>query len=296
MKRLFLFALGCAVLASAMKAQDRPDLLWVAGEAVYTKWNLDEATAIEAETSNDKVFTGTVYLEADKDFKFLTTYTFGNMEYRAAEANATPDADGVVKLVYTNEGDDNKIRVSESANYLITVNTGTLEAKIVKSAYQETQIKYASLFMVGSALESGYEVDKGLAMVQNPVQPYVFTAKADMKAGDFKIATCLKGAGSFDPKYWLLSDPDNEGKIIPNNTEDTKWTVSKAGTYDVTVNLLENTINITKEGEPSLCVPVAGVIAGVPEYYGLDGVAVAAPAKGQIVIRIMNGTADKIRF
>ena len=181
----FTVAAICAFSAAvSASAQNRTDLLWVIGDATPYGWSCDDATAIVA-PSDSKVYTGTMYLEAGKDFKFLTKYDFGNMEYRAEDANATPGADGKVKLVYTAADPDNKIHVTESANYLITVDTEALEATIVKSDYQESQVRYASLFIVGSVLTTGYAVDEGLVMVQDAQSPMTYAA-ADADLGDRK--------------------------------------------------------------------------------------------------------------
>ncbi len=88
----FTVAAICAFSAAvSASAQNRTDLLWVIGDATPYGWSCDDATAIVA-PSDSKVYTGTMYLEAGKDFKFLTKYDFGNMEYRAEDANATPGA------------------------------------------------------------------------------------------------------------------------------------------------------------------------------------------------------------
>ena len=73
MKIFTKLTIGAIMLAGAstMNAQNRQDLLFLAGDALSYGWSLDDATALVATAENDKVYTGTVYLEADKDFKFL---------------------------------------------------------------------------------------------------------------------------------------------------------------------------------------------------------------------------------
>lgn len=287
----------CAVSFSSVSAQDRADLLWVIGDATPYGWSCDDATALEATADNAKIFTGTMYLEADKDFKFLTKYDFGNMEYRAASENATPGADGKVALVLSDSDPDNKIHVTESANYLITIDTEALEATIVKSEYQATQIRYASLFIVGSVLPTGYAVDNGLALPQSVEKPYEFYAEnISLLEGDFKIATALKGSGTWDAKYWYFRDMDDASKIVLGAEGDNQWHIEAAGSYNVKVNLVDNTISI---------VPFTDAIEEIETdtentpaaYYSVDGRRVLNPAAGSLVIRVAaDGTATKIRF
>ncbi len=294
----FTVAAICAFSAAvSASAQNRTDLLWVIGDATPYGWSCDDATAIVA-PSDSKVYTGTMYLEAGKDFKFLTKYDFGNMEYHAEDANATPGADGKVKLVYTAADPDNKIHVTESANYLITVDTEALEATIVKSDYQESQVRYASLFIVGSVLTTGYAVDEGLVMIQDAQSPMTYAADAaELGEGSFKIATALKGAGTWNPQYWYFRDVDDASKMVLNAEGDNQWSVEKAGKYNVKANLLTNTLNIEDATSSGIDAVVSRPADGPATYYTIDGRKIANPASGSLVIKIAaDGTATKVRF
>lgn len=287
----------CVASASSVSAQSRTDLLWVIGDATPYGWSCDEATAIVA-PADSKVYTGTMYLEADKDFKFLTKYDFGNMEYRAEEANATPDADGKVKLVFSDSDPDNKIHVTESGNYLITVDTEALEATIVKSAYQDEHVRFASLFIVGSVLPTAYSVDEGLVMVQDAQAPMTYAVNAaELGEGIFKIATALKGAGSWNPQYWYFRDVDDASKMVLNAEGDNQWPIDKAAKYDVKANLLTNTLTITETTGSGIEDVVSETVDGPVTYYSIDGRKVANPVAGTLVIKVdADGTASKIRF
>lgn len=296
--KLTIAAACVAACASTTNAQGRGDLLWIAGDGVNSGWSLDDATAIATLADNDKVYSGTVYLNADKDFKFLTTYDFGNAEWRPVDANAVPGADGVVKMALcTGDDADNKIHVTESGNYLITLNAETGEATIVKSVYQETEIPYASMFIVGDALETGYSVDNGLTMIQNPQKPYEFTAaKADLKAGEFKIATIMKGAGTWNAKYWYTRDVTDSSKMVINAEGDNKWAIEDAGEYDVTANIVANTLAIEKSGDSGIG-EITAEKAEIVGYYDFAGRRVVNPVSGSMVIAVdANGQATKVIF
>lgn len=292
-------AAACVASAANVSAQGRTDMLWVLGDATPYGWSTDDATAILATANDPKVYSGTMYLEADKNFKFLTTYDFGNMEYRAATADATPDADGKVSLVLSDSGDDFQIHVAESANYLITVDTEALEATIVKSAYQDTQVRWASIFMVGSALESGWSVDQGMALAQNPAMPCEFSiTNAPMLEGTFKIATALKGSGTWNNAFWYFCDPADPSKMVLNADGDHQWSIPAAGKYDVKANLATNAISITASSQSGVAGVEADLNADGPvAYYTIDGRKVATPAAGSLVIKVSaDGTATKVRF
>ena len=289
-------ALGAAIMAGAvtMNAQNRQDLLWMAGDALSYGWDLDKATALVATPDNAKVYTGTIHLEAGKDFKFLTTYDYGNPEIHPVDANATPDADGKVALMA--DGDDNKIHVAETANYFITVDTEAMEATIVKSEYQTTAIPFCALFMVGSTFESNYDCNQGHILYQDKSRPYVFSVKDQpMLKGIFKINWAIKGAGTWNKDYWYFRDSDDATKMVLAADGDNQWEVTEGGDYDVTADILSNTISIATS-QAGVETIEAATEAGETVYYNLQGVRLSAPAEGEIVIRVAAGKATKMIF
>lgn len=292
------FAAMAITASFTASAQDRADLLFIVGDATPGGWSLDDATALVS-NNDPNVYQGTLYLTADKEFKFLTTYDWGNNEYHPSEgAKVLPGEDGIVKIALN--GDDNKITVAESANYLVTVNLNTLEASITKSVYQDTEIKYASLFAVGDALPTTWDVNKGLVLYQNPETPYVYSrAGFELSTGVFKIATCLKGAGTWAAKYWYFADVNDPAKMALGQDGDNKWNVAEVGTYDLTANTLTNDIELKKVGDNGTLANLTlnGVASAAATYYDLQGARVLNPAKGQIVVRVdANGKASKVRF
>lgn len=275
------------LVLAACTVSAKADNLWLIGEALQYGWSTDDATALLSDPTDNTVFTGTIYLEGGKDFKFMTTTEFDNDEYGAA-----PDAtivDGSVKIAKgTNDTGYSKLQVTESANYYITVNTTDLTATIVKSAYQDSKITLSSLFIVGSAAPEGWDVMKGSPMYQSKEAPYAFEAKSlEMKEGTFKIAAVLKGASSWDAKYWYFRNADNANKITLGQDGDLQWSITEAETYDIAVNLKDESISINR---------VSSVISGITEiigndentetiYYSLTGVRVDRPQKGIYIVR-----------
>lgn len=269
------------LVSSAVVAQ--AGNLWVVGDATPSKWSLDDATAIVSRPES-QVYTGTLYLTANKDFKFLTTTDFGNEEIGAA-AGATL-TDGKIQLAKgTNDEGYGKIQVPEDGNYYMSVDLDTMEAEIVKSEYQDTHINLCSLFMVGSATPGEWSVDAGTPLYQSINTPYVYSSTVALKAGTFKIATVIKGGGSFDAKYFYFKDANDANKMVLGQTDpnDSQWSIEEDGTYTVAANTLTNSISIKKEINSGVAAIATDNAPAV--YYTLDGVKVNNPAKGLYIVK-----------
>lgn len=257
--------------------------LFVAGDGALYGWNLNDAQALLSTPGNENIYTGTLYLKGGQDIKFLTTYDWGGTEYGAA-----PDAsfsDGHVNLASgQNDEGYGKIQVADDGNYLITVDTEALSATIVKSVYQETQVVYSALFMVGSATPGDWSVDNGTPMYQNPESPCEFRAlNIDLKEGTFKIANTLKGAGSWEGQYWYFRAADNADAMALNQDGDLQWSIDAAGKYDVVANTASLAISIKPADNTSLS-EVATDNAPA-EYFNLQGVRVENPSSGLYIVR-----------
>ncbi len=258
--------------------------LWVIGEATSYGWSTDDATSLVSTPADEAVYTGTLYLKAGLDFKFMTVPDFGNEELGAAPGATL--ADGKVALA---KGKDDtgydKLRVAENGNYLITVDTQNMTAEIVKSVYQESEIKLSSLYMVGSATPNGWDVMKGTPLYQNPQKPYEFsTSDVEFTVGSFKIATVLKGACSWNGAYWYFRDAADANRIALNQDGDIQWEIAEAGKYDVKVNIGDNSISIAKSKQDGVESIVADDNAGA-EYFNLLGVKVENPSSGIYICR-----------
>ena len=285
--------LAMALLIAASAAGLKAGCLWIAGDALSYGWSLDNATALLSTPDNADVFTGTVYLKGGQDFKFLTTPDFGNEEYGAA-----PDAALVDGRIYTAKGKNDegygKLRVTEDANYLISVDTRTLTAYIAKSVYQVKPVNLCSLFLVGDATPNGWDVMKGTPLYQDNELPYCFAASGiELVPGSFKIATVLKGAGTFSPEYWYFRNAENSDKIALNQEGDLQWSISAADKYSVSVNLDTEAISISKDvatGIGSLASEDADAVA---EYYTLAGIRVENP-HGGVFVRRCGATVTKL--
>lgn len=283
MSQIKKIAIALIIAISSISAN--AGCLWPLGDALSYGWSIDNATAILSTKSNADIYVGTVYLKANQDFKFLTTTDFGNEEIGAVPGAVLTD--GIIKLAKgTNDTGYDKIKVAESANYLIVINTAEMTATIEKSVYQDSEINLSSLFMVGSATPEGWDVMLGTPLYQDNEAPYKFVATDQpMKTGTFKIATTLKGACSWDAKYWYFRNESNPDKIALNQPGDLQWEITEEQNYNIRVNLKDESISIVSSATDGAEVIVEDETDAAPEYYTITGIKVENPVSGLYICK-----------
>ena len=226
--------------------QDNPVVLksapMVVGAAVYSGWNPQNAAMMQRSDKGDNVFTYTGWFLADEEFKFLTQCDWDGDEYRNANAsNPYILGDGSLQL----NGNDNKFKVSESANYTVTVDLDAMSINVVKASYQEQPIYYNVLYLVGSATAGGWSLPDGTPLVQDSENPFVFTATVHLTAAagdEFKIFT--NPNSDFENQQFFYRDANDSGKISEDATGDRKWTLTAEDDYMVRVDLSASTIDL----------------------------------------------------
>lgn len=277
---------GCGITAQAGN-------LWIIGDALPYGWSTDKATSLLSSPDNSDVYTGTVYLQAGKDFKFMTVPEWGNDEFGTAPGCVLTDGSVAIARGKDDTGYD-KFQVPEDGNYLIRIDTGTLTASIGKSAYQESPVGLCSLYLVGDATPNGWDVMQGTPLQQNPASPLEFSASGlELKKGTFKIATALKGASSWNPEYWYFRNSSDESKIALNQEGDLQWNIAEDGPHTVAVNLGSKAISISKNSESGIDGITAGDETENVQYYTLTGIKVASPESG-IYIRKQGSSVRKV--
>lgn len=299
MKRFLQFAAVAAMVsfAATANATIEDGRIYIAGDATPYGWSLDDAQALLQKPGQEKVFSGTIYLKNEGTFKFLETTDFGNTEIGLATDVENTTVLGEVAIAEgTNDEGYKQASVAEAANYLIEVDLNTMKMNVQKSVYQDTEIKLISMFLIGSATEGGWSVDQGTPLYQKPATPYIYASDVDLKAdGSFKIATTIKGGGTFDSKYYYFRDADNAGKISTNGDGDNQWSVAADHAYTVTVNTVADTISIEETSDISSCIEMTETISNEDvEYYNLQGLKVVNPVKGLYIRKIGNKTVKVI--
>ena len=244
MKKNFLRKMFCSlVLAATVLTANAADRLLIVGEAVWGGWSIDNSIVMFNSTENPDVFKATVNLNANGTFKFLTTSDWGNLEYRAGDNDVTL-AEGVASpLVSTEENsNDKQFKVSETANYDIVCDLTAKTIAVKKANYQTNPLKHTALWMVGSATPGGWSIGDGVMLSPDADNPTVFKATVNLVEGEMKIA--VNNQTGFGQTFYLR-DTTDETKMVFGG-DDNKWNITKAGTYEVTVDVVNMTISITE--------------------------------------------------
>lgn len=280
MKRNYYSFLAAASLLMFSASAAQAANLYVIGDATLYGWDTEQATALVSTPETPDLYTGTLYLQANADFKFMTTYDFGGVEVGAAEGATLTE--GLISLASgSDDSGYGKIQVPEEGNYYMAVNLATMEAEIVKSEYQDSQITLCSLFMVGDATENGWSVDEATPLYQEKETPYVYSTTTALNVGTFKIATVIKGAGTWQNKYWYYKDINDDTKMVLGQDGDEQWSIAEANTYKVVANTLDNTISISvPSGITSLNAEDQPAV-----YYSLEGMKIENPSKGIFICK-----------
>ena len=244
MKTNFLRKMFCSLaLAATVLTANAADRLLIVGEAVWGGWSIDNSIVMFNSTENPDVFKATVNLNANGTFKFLTTTDWGNLEYRAGDNDVTLTADVASDLVSTEENsNDKQFKVSETANYDIVCDLVAKTIVVKKAKYQTTPLKHTALWLVGSATPGGWSIGEGTMLVPTVDNPTVFKATVNLVEGEMKIA--VNNQTGFGQTFYLR-DTTDETKMVFGG-DDNKWNITKAGTYEVTVDVVNMTISITE--------------------------------------------------
>ena len=83
-------------------------------------------------------------------------------------------------------------------------------------------------------------------------------------------------------------------KITTDGNGDRKWQIPEDGRYNIEIDLLNNTVSITKAGNSGVA-DIEAEFEGTPVYYNLQGVVVTNPSNG-IFIRKTGNRFTKVRL
>ena len=141
--------LGCMLLAASTLTVQAAERLLIVGDGVWGGWSIDNSIVMMNDAAQPDVFTATVSLKANSDFKFLTETEWGKLEYRAGDAGVTL-SDGVSAALVSSDdnSNDNKFQVGETANYSIVCDLAAKTVTVTKAAYQDDELKHTALCLV----------------------------------------------------------------------------------------------------------------------------------------------------
>ncbi len=276
--KMFCCAVLAASVSTANAAIEDVDRLMIVGGSVWCGYSIDNSIPLISE-ENSKQFKATVYISNEGDgFKFLTHDDWGGE--LCPENNDIAMKSGVEYRLCVNEGADNKFKVKDAANYDIVCDLENEKITVTKSAYQDKQIKFSGLWLVGDATPGSWSIDAGTALTQDATNPFKFSVTADMLVGEFKIAT-NKYIGFGQTMFQC--DAADATKMVYGG-DDNKWSITEAGKYDIKVDVDALTISIAKH-----VVDAIGSVESddnVPvEYYTLGGVKVSNIKKAGVYVK-----------
>ena len=179
----------------------------------------------------------------------------------------------------------------------------------------ELCLPWNEVLIAGSAFAGGsnnveWNRNAMLPFERDHEDPYVFTWTGELgifsgvvEPGRFK----LEGQMTWGPRelHPFTQDEDILGaRQMRQGGDDTKWRVSKAGTYRITVNLFHETIEAElltdaqqsetdgihfPEAQPSLSEQTLS-----PAYYDANGMRLQHPRRGLNLVRMDDGTVRKV--
>lgn len=282
--------LGCMLLAASTLTVQAAERLLIVGDGVWGGWSIDNSIVMMNDAAQPDVFTATVSLKANSDFKFLTETEWGKLEYRAGDAGVTL-SDGVSAALVSSDdnSNDNKFQVGETANYSIVCDLAAKTVTVTKAAYQDDELKHTALWLVGSATTGGWELDKATMILPSDDNPMVFRGTVDLLEGEMKIAV-NKYTGYGQTFYQRDAADDTK---MTFGGDDNKWNISKAGQYDVEADVKNLTISIVEHVANGI-TNMATTANATADYFTLSGVRLSAPAKGICIKRQGNRVVKTI--
>ena len=278
------------LLAASTLTVQAAERLLIVGDGVWGGWSIDNSIVMMNDAAQPDVFTATVSLKANSDFKFLTETEWGKLEYRAGDAGVTL-SDGVSAALVSSDdnSNDNKFQVGETANYSIVCDLAAKTVTVTKAAYQDDELKHTALWLVGSATTGGWDLGKATMILPSDDNPMVFRGTVDLLEGEMKIAV-NKYTGYGQTFYQRDAADDTK---MTFGGDDNKWNISKAGQYDVEADVKNLTISI-KEHVANGITNMATTANAKADHFALSGVRLSAPAKGICIKRQGNRVVKTI--
>ena len=264
------------VLSISTSAQESSPLM-IVGEGVCCGWSASSSPVMIVDEDNPSIYHYTGWIEANKEFKFITHTDWSGDQYLNPNAS-DPYILGNAQL--QKNGDDNKFKVRESGNYDITVNIEALTVNVSKSAYQTKPIYYNILFLVGGNTPGGWSLNDATPLMQSSNNPFFFSTTVHLTSdGSFKVA--VNCYADFAQKFYFRDESDS-GKVSEDSTGDRQWTVGEDGDYDISLNLDAMTISIVKHTGTGINY-VNTSRAGGKHQYTMSGIRINGNYKGVVI-------------
>lgn len=302
--KLSLILLIALVWFSADAMAQNFERLWATGTAV-------EEGSVELTRRPDGLFRFAGALK-DGELKIQTTETF----QKGVTQFLKPQ---LVDSYLINNGLRYTVTSDESQpGWVVSFSEETYRFLVDPAAHTvrgELCLPWNEVLIAGSAFAGGsnnveWNRNAMLPFERDHEDPYVFTWTGELgifsgvvEPGRFK----LEGQMTWGPRelHPFTQDEDILGaRQMRQGGDDTKWRVSKAGTYRITVNLFHETIEAelltdaqlsetdgihSPEAQPSLSERALS-----PAYYNANGMRLQHPRRGLNLVRTPDGTIRKV--
>jgi len=221
------------VTVSVTPYQPVTKTLYIIGDASPKGWDANNALAFTPQ-SDPTVFVYQGALNAGS-FKLLTTLGQFLPSY-----NKGADDSHIILRTLDSQADD-KFTITETAVYKVTVSLLDLSITVAKADLPA----YSTIYMVGDATPNGWDIGNATQLVQSSANPFIFTYRGVMKAGDFKFP--VNRNTDWGQDMFMKTDDTHMYLHHGGASDDNKWTIAKKGYYTITLNLLDNSISIYRE-------------------------------------------------
>lgn len=301
---LSLILLIALVWFSADAMAQNFERLWATGTAV-------EEGSVELTRRPDGLFRFAGALK-DGELKIQTTETFQKGVTQFLKPQLVDSYLINNGLRYTVTSDDSQ------PGWVVSFSEETYRFLVDPAAHTvmgELCLPWNEVLIAGSAFAGGsnnveWNRNAMLPFERDHEDPYVFTWTGELgifsgvvEPGRFK----LEGQMTWGPRelHPFTQDEDILGaRQMRQGGDDTKWRVSKAGTYRITVNLFHETIEAelltdaqqsetdgihSPEAQPSLSERALS-----PVYYDANGMHLQHPRRGLNLVRMDDGTVRKV--
>lgn len=223
---------SAVVTISVTPYQPVSKTLYIIGDASPKGWNADNAIAFTPQ-SDPTIFVYQGALNVGS-FKLLTTSGQFLPSY-----NKGADDNHLVLRTLDSQADD-KFSITEAAVYKITVSLLDLTITVAKVDLPA----YNTIYMVGDASPNGWDIGNATPLVQNASNPFLFSYTGVMKKGDFKFP--VNRNTDWGQDMFMKVDDTHMYLHHGGASDDSKWSIAKKGYYTITLNLLDNSINISR--------------------------------------------------
>ena len=210
-----------------------PEKLYIVGDRSSVGWNLSNAIEM---SKNGHIFTTNVYLNTQvrngnayqnaEGFKFI-------LQKDSFEPAYVNGGDNTLKKYNGGDG-DNKFTVDKAGYYTVTADFSTGKVTCTSAAPEQ-------FYIWGDATSAGWDSANAIKLDQDQNDKFVFTMKGISlkKAGEYKFFSVNSETTAYVN--------DGNGNLVffdsPSGTDkDIKFKVAYDGTYDLTVDLKNNSV------------------------------------------------------